>query len=78
MRMDASRTILDGAGQNRVLQIILMPPAGTTQTARLGVMNLTIANGYGDSATNQRGGGIQMNSYSDGYTELWLDRVIVA
>ncbi|HPA01139.1 MAG TPA: hypothetical protein PLK29_02805 [Chiayiivirga sp.] len=78
MRMDASRTVLDGAGQSRVLQIILMPPAGTTQAARLGVMNLTIANGYGDSATYQRGGGIQMNSYSDGYTELWLDRVIVA
>ena len=30
MRMDASRTVLDGAGQSRVLQIILRPPAGTT------------------------------------------------
>ncbi len=76
MRMDASRTILDGAGQSRVLQILLMPPAGTTQSARLGVMNLTLANGYGDPATFQRGGGVQMNSYSDGFTELWLDHVI--
>lgn len=78
MRMDASRTILDGAGQNRALQILLAPPAGTTQTARLGVMNLTVANGYGNSATYQRGGGVQMNSYSDAFTELWLDHVIVS
>ena len=77
MRMDASRTILDGAGQNRVLQIILTPPSGATQQARLGVMNVTIANGYGDSATYSRGGGVQMNSFSDAYTELWLDHVIV-
>ena len=77
MRMDASRTVLDGAGQNRVLQILLTPPAGVTQTVRLGVMNLTIANGYGNSTTHQRGGGVQMNSLSDGFTELWLDHVIV-
>ena len=76
MRMDASRTILDGAGQQRVLKILLMPPAGTTQSTRLGVMNLTLANGYGNSTTFERGGGVQMNSYSDGFTELWLDHVI--
>lgn len=76
MRMDASRTILDGAGQQRVLKILLMPPAGTTQSTRLGVMSLTLANGYGNSTTFERGGGVQMNSYSDGFTELWLDHVI--
>lgn len=78
MRMDASRTILDGAGQNQVLRITLLPPAGTTTSARLGVMNLSIANGYGDSATFVRGGGVDMSSFSDGYTELWLENVIVA
>jgi hypothetical protein len=78
MRMDASRTILDGAGQHQALRIIHNPPAGTTQTARLAVINLSVRNGYGDSATFQRGGGVEMDSFSDGFTELWLENVIVA
>ena len=78
MRMDASRTILDGAGQHQVLRIILIPPAGTTQETRLAVVNLSVRNGYGDSATFQRGGGIDMGAYSDAFTELWLENVIVA
>jgi hypothetical protein len=77
-RMDASRTILDGAGQHQVLRIYLIPPAGTTQETRLAVVNLSVRNGYGDSATFQRGGGIDMGAYSDAFTELWLDNVIVA
>lgn len=78
MRMDASRTILDGAGQHQTLRIVHMPPAGTTQTTRLAVVNLSLRNGYGDSAAFQRGGGVQMSSYSDGFAELWLENVVVA
>ncbi len=78
MRMDASRTILDGAGQHQVLHIFYNPPAGTTQSTRLVVTNLSLRNGYGDSATFQRGGGVDMNSFSDAFTELWLENVIVA
>jgi len=78
MRMDASRTILDGAGQHQALKIYLNPPAGTTQTARLAVVNLSVRNGWGDSATFQRGGGVDMESFSDAFTELWLENVIVA
>jgi hypothetical protein len=78
MRMDASRTILDGAGQQQTLRITLMPPTGTTATTRLAVVNLSVRNGHGDSAAFQRGGGVDMSSYSDGFTELWLENVIVA
>jgi hypothetical protein len=78
MRMDASRTILDGAGQHQALRIVYNPPAGTTQTARLAVVNLSVRNGYGDSALFQRGGGVEMDSFSDAFTELWLENVIVA
>ena len=78
MRMDASRTILDGAGQHQVLRIFLNPPAGTTQTTRLAVVNLAVRNGWGDSATFQRGGGVDMESLSDAFTELWLENVVVA
>ena len=31
-RMDASRTILEGAGQSQVVRIIYLPPEGTTAT----------------------------------------------
>lgn len=78
MRMDASRTILDGAGQRQILRIIHMPPAGTTATARFTVYNLSVRNGWGDSATFQRGGGLDMNSFADAYTEFWLENLIVA
>lgn len=78
MRMDASRTILDGAGQHQALKIYLNPPAGTTQTTRLAVVNLSVRNGWGDSATFQRGGGVDMESFSDAFTELWLENVVVA
>jgi hypothetical protein len=78
MRMDASRTILDGAGQHQVLRIVLNPPTGTTQSTRLAVLNLAVRNGWGDSATFQRGGGVDMESLSDAFTELWLENVIVA
>ncbi len=77
-RTDASRTVLDGAGQHQVLRINYLPPAGTTQFTRLVVFNLTLANGYGDPAVFQRGGGLQMASYSDGYTELWAEHLIVS
>jgi len=77
-RMDASRTILDGAGQHQVLRIFLLPQAATNASSRLTVANLSVRNGYGDSATFQRGGGIDMSSYSDGYAELWLENVVVA
>ena len=78
MRMDASRTIINGAGQHQALRIYLNTPAGTTPTTRLAVVNLSVRNGYGDSATFQRGGGVDMGSFSDGFTELWLENVIVA
>ncbi len=77
MRMDASRTTLDGAEQHQVLRIALIPPAGTTLTTRLGVSNLTISGGYGNSATYQRGGGIQISSLSDAFSELRLENLIV-
>jgi len=78
MRMDASRTILEGAGQHRVLQIVYMPPAGNTQSASFTLVNFSVRNGYGNPANFERGGGIGMSSYSDAYTEFRLENLIVA
>src|SRR5688500_1229026 len=78
MRMDASRTILDGAGQHQVLRITYLPPKGTTAFASFNVFNLSLRNGWGDSATFQRGGGLDMNSFADSLAELRLENLIVA
>lgn len=78
MRVDASRTVIDGGGVRQALRIYHMPPAGATQTASLSVANLSLRNGFGDPATFQRGGGIGMSSYSDAYTEFRLENLIVA
>lgn len=79
MRMDASRTILDGAGQHQVLRIIYLPPEGsTTAFASFNVFNLSLRNGWGDSATFQRGGGLDMNSFADSLAEFRLENLIVA
>jgi hypothetical protein len=78
MRMDASRTILDGAGQHQVLRILHFPPKGTTAAASFNVVNLSVRNGYGNSATFQRGGGIDIESFSEAHTEVRLENVIVA
>jgi hypothetical protein len=78
MRMDASRTILDGAGQHQVLRILHFPPKGTTMAASFAVVNLSIRNGYGDSATFQRGGGLDIESFSEAYSEARLENLIIA
>lgn len=78
MRMDASRTTLDGAGQHQVLRITYLPPEGTTAFASFTVVNLGVRNGWGDSATFQRGGGLDMNSFADGLAEFRLENLIVA
>ena len=77
MRMDASRTILDGAGQQQVLRIIHFPPAGSTAFTSFTVHNLSLSNGWGDSTTFQRGGGLDMNSLSDSLAEFRLENLIV-
>ena len=77
MRMDASRTILDGAGQQQVLRVIYFPPAGTTTFASVTVHNLSLSNGWGDSAAFERGGGLDMHSLSDGLVEFRLENLIV-
>jgi len=78
MRVDASRTVIDGEGVRQALRIYHMPAAGATQAANLSVANLSLRNGFGDPATFQRGGGLEMNSFSDAWTELHLDNLIVA
>lgn len=78
MRMDASRTILEGAGQSQVVRIIYLPPAGTTAFASFTVYNLSLRNGWGDSETFQRGGGLDMNSLGDAPAEFRLENLIVA
>ena len=78
MRMDASRTVLDGAGQHQVLRVVHSPPQGSTPFAQFTVLNLSVRNGYGDPETFQRGGGLDMNSFSDGPAMFRLENVIVA
>ena len=78
MRADASRTVIDGAGVRQALRVYHAPPAGAAHTATLSIANLSLRNGYGDPDTFQRGGGLDMNSFSDAWTELHLDNLIVA
>ncbi|MBL0164540.1 MAG: hypothetical protein IPP82_13105 [Xanthomonadales bacterium] len=74
----AANTILTGSGAHQVLEMIFNPPGSVSAGPRYGVQNLSIRDGYGDSATFQRGGGVAMASYADVQAELWLDNVIVA
>ncbi|HOX72544.1 MAG TPA: hypothetical protein PK001_12465 [Dokdonella sp.] len=74
----AANTILTGSGQHQVLGMLFNPPGSVSAGPRYGLQNLSIRDGYGDSATFQRGGGLQMASYTDIQVEFWLDNVIVA
>lgn len=74
--MDASRSVLEGAGQHQVLK--LYRQNGSALTSRIGVQNLTLTSGYGDPTLHQQGGALVMDSYADAYTELWLDNLVVS
>ncbi len=74
----AANTVLTGSGTHQVLAMIFNPPGTVQFGPRYAVENLSIRDGYGDSATFQRGGGLAMASYADIQAELWLDNVIVA
>ncbi|MEO5624398.1 MAG: hypothetical protein ABIQ70_00135 [Dokdonella sp.] len=76
--MTANSTVLDGGGTHRVLSMNFAPPGTPTRGPRYGVWNLSIVNGYGDSAQFQRGGGLQISSGADIQVEIWLDNLIVA
>jgi hypothetical protein len=75
---NAAATILDGAGQHQVLQMLFTPPGAINSGPRYGVWNLSIRSGVGNLAQFQRGGGLQMQSTADVQVEFWLDNVIVA
>jgi hypothetical protein len=74
----ASNTILTGSGVHQVLAMFFNPPGSVPFGPRYGIQNLSIRDGYGDSATFQRGGGLQMSSNVDVQVEFWLDNLIVA
>jgi hypothetical protein len=74
----ASNTILTGSGVHQVLAMIFNPPGSVPFGPRYGIQNLSIRDGYGDSATFQRGGGLHMSSNVDIQVEFWLDNLIVA
>ncbi len=74
----AANTVLTGSGVHQVLSMIFNPPGSVPSGPRYGLQNLSIRDGYGDSATFQRGGGLAMASYADIQAELWLDNVIIA
>lgn len=76
--MTANSTVLDGGGTHPVLHMYFAPPGATNRGPRYGVWNLSIVNGYGDSAQFQRGGGLQISSSADIQVEIWLDNLIVA
>jgi hypothetical protein len=75
---NAASTVLTGSALHQVLAMYFLPNAGVSSGPRYGLQNLSIRDGYGDSATFQRGGGLQMASYTDVQVEFWLDNVIVA
>lgn len=74
----AGNTVLTGSGMHQVLSMVFNPPGTVPFGPRYGVQNLSIRDGYGDSATFQRGGGLAMASYADIQVELWVDNVIIA
>lgn len=74
---DASRTVLEGAGQRAVLRITHFPPEGATRAPSVFVQNLSLRNGRGDEAAFERGGALAIGGYSDQYMEIRLDNLIV-
>lgn len=75
---DASRTILEGAGQRSVLRITHLAAEGATRAPSVFVQNLSLRNGRGDEAAFERGGALDVSGYSDHYMEIRLDNLIVA
>jgi hypothetical protein len=74
--LDAGATVLDGGGVSPVMAIYFNPPQGSTPSGpRLGVDNLTLQNGMATGFV--RGGGLDISSFPDIYTEIWLDNLIV-
>ncbi|MCB1575986.1 MAG: hypothetical protein KDI81_01195 [Xanthomonadales bacterium] len=74
----AASTLLTGSGVTKVLGMFFNPPGSVPFGPRYGVQNLSIRDGFGNPATFQRGGGLQMFSGADIQVEFWLDNVIVA
>ena len=74
----AANTVLTGSGLHQVLGLFFNPPGSVPFGPRYGVQNLSIRDGFGDPASFQRGGGLQMFSGADIQVEFWLDNVIVA
>lgn len=75
---DASRTVLEGAGQRSVLRITHLPEDGATRAPSVFVQNLSLRNGRGNEAGFERGGGLDISGYSDQHMEIRLDNLIVA
>lgn len=73
--LSAFSTVLDGQGNNQVLGIYFNPPGATANGPRLGVDNLTLMNGMGTGF--QRGGGLDIASYGNAYSEIFLDNLAV-
>ncbi len=67
---NAASTVLTGSAMHQVLAMYFLPNAGVSSGPRYGLQNLSIRDGYGDSATFQRGGGLQMASYTDVQVEF--------
>lgn len=74
----AANTVLTGSAMFPVLGLYFNPSTTPSAGPRYGLYNLSIRDGYGDSATFQRGGGVQMTALADVQTELFLDNVIIA
>ena len=74
----AANTVLTGSGVHQVLAMSFNPPGSVSSGPRYGLQNLSIRDGFGDSTTFQRGGGLQMFSGADVQVEFWLDNLIVA
>ena len=73
----AANTILTGSNLHPVLAMYFSPTGPVSSGPRYSLQNLSIRDGYGDSAILQRGG-LQMSSTADVQVEFWIDNLIVA
>ncbi len=75
----ADATVLDGEGQRRALRLVYFNNTGPVPPIRpqFFIDNLRLANGYGNDATFERGGGLHLSAFSHHHVSVWLDNLII-
>ncbi|HUD42347.1 MAG TPA: hypothetical protein VMR06_10190 [Dokdonella sp.] len=71
----AGDTVLDGLGERQVFNLFYNPKVPPATAPRFALAHLSVRDGLGAGFT--RGGGLALQSNSEGPVEIWLDNVAV-